>query len=332
VIRRRSWVLAATLFAGGCGGTAIVATGSSGATAARYATTPTSPGQINPRAVPLGDGYLSSSPKVGNVDSCITHFGGIGGATVVGPWINTKNKTWNYLTKIAVNGAIKWPTGSYRVSIVRGKRMIKFNDLPIGHTTGIFPIATSDPAYKYDQNGNHIAAQSFDWSLPLNPKAARKPSCLGGGPIGVLDDGVALFDALDGEGRDAGAHEVLDLCAGHPDPSDTYHHHDIPPCILNKTPKGKTTLVGYALDGYGIYVQKNKRGQLPNNTQLDACHGTVSKVLWNGKLTRIFHYVATLEYPYTVGCYHGTPIASGHTGNGPGGGGGPPGGGPPAGA
>jgi len=33
-----------------------------------------------------------------------------------------------------------------------------------------------------------------------------------------------------------------------------------------------------------------------------------SKVMWNGKETRIYHYDATLEYPYTVGCYHGTPI------------------------
>ncbi len=44
-------------------------------------------------------------------------------------------------------------------------------------------------------------------------------------------------------------------------------------------------------------------------------------------MTRIYHYVATLEYPYTVGCFHGTAISSGHTGS-PGGGG-PPGGGPP---
>jgi hypothetical protein len=49
--------------------------------------------------------------------------------------------------------------------------------------------------------------------------------------------------------------------------------------------------------------------------------------MWNGKLTRIYHYIATLEYPYTVGCFRGTPISSGHGGGGAGlpGGGGPPG-------
>jgi YHYH protein len=224
-----------------------------------------------------------------------------------------------------VNGRIHWPSGSYKVTVSGGKRVITFNDLPPQDPTGVFPIASSDPAYQYDQNGNHIEAHNFRWKLPLHPKAAKKPGCTPGGPIGVLQDGVALFNALDGEGRDAGAHEVLDVCAGHPDPSDTYHHHDVPACILDKIRKGQTKLVGYALDGYGIYVVKSKTGQLPTNTQLDRCHGTTSRVLWDGRMTRIYHYVATLEYPYTVGCFHGTAIASGETG----GGGGPPGGGPP---
>lgn len=322
--KSRWWVLLPLLLAAGCG-TALATSGSG---SAGYATKPTQAGRINPAALPLGDGYVSTTPTVGYVDSCITHFT-IGGSQVNGPWINTTRHTWDYLTKIHVNGAIKWPSASYHVAVRGGKRVITFNDLPIDHVSGVFPIAPTDPAYKYDHNGNHIAAQSLKWSLPLNPTAARTPGCTNGGPIGVLDDGVVLFNALDGAGRDAAAHELLDICAAHPDPSNTYHHHDIPPCILDKVRNGTTKLVGYALDGYGIYVQKNAKGQLPNNTQLDACHGTTSKVLWNGKLRRVYHYVATLEYPYTVGCYHGTPIQSG-LGAGPGGQG--PGGAPPPGA
>jgi hypothetical protein len=326
----------AVLALAGCGGAAAIAASASSRTTA-YATTPTSAGPINPAAVPLGDGYVSTTPKVGYVDSCITNFGSIGGARTDGPWIDTATDTWDYETKLTVNGRIHWPEGSYEVAIVGGKRVIKFDDLPKTDATGVFPIASSDPAYEYDQNGNHIAKQSFDWKLPLHPKAAKTPGCTPGGPIGVLKDGVALYNALDGEGRDAGAHEVLDICAGHPDPSDTYHHHDVPACILEKVRNGTTELAGYALDGYGIYVVKNKHGQLPTNTRLDACHGTTSKVMWNGKMTRIYHYVATLEYPYTVGCFHGTAISSGHTGPSgqsgsggpPGGSGGPPGGGSP---
>ena len=286
-----------------------------------YATTPVSAGAINLKAVPLGDGYVSTTPKVGYVDSCVTSFGGIGGAMVDGPWIDTSARTWDATTKLAVNGAVKWPAASYRVMVSGGRRLIAFNDLP-NHPTGVFPIASSDPAYAYDRNGNHVAAQSVKWRLPASPTPASRSACTGGGPIGVLADGAFLYNALDGEGRDAAAHEVLDACAGHPDPSDSYHHHDIPPCLLDKAPKGKSTLVGYALDGYGIYVVKDAKGNLPTNTTLDACHGTTSIVTWNGKPTRIFHYVATFEYPYTVGCYHGTPISSGHGG---GGGGSPPG-------
>lgn len=313
-VRALSTTLAVVAIAG-CGGTAVLAAGG----AAGYATTPTSSGAVNPRAIPLGDGYVSTTPKVGYVDSCVTHFGGIGGARVNGPWIDTKHKTWDYLTKVSVAGRISWPTSSYVATVRGGRRVLKFNDLPTDHTTGVFPIASSDPASAYDRNGNHIAAQNFDWSLPLNPTAAKAPGCTNGGPIGVLSDGVALFNALDGEGRDAAAHEVLDSCAGHPDPSDTYHHHAIPPCILDKARSGHTTLVGYALDGYGIYVVKSASGTLPTNRALDACHGTTSPVIWNGRLTRIYHYVATLEYPYDVGCFHGTAITSGHGGSGHGG-------------
>jgi hypothetical protein len=304
----------------GCGGAGAVATGASSAAAGGHATAPTSPGAINPTAVPLGDGYVSTTPKVGYVDSCILHFG-VGGAQVNGPWINTTDHSWNSLAKVAVSGRVRWPGSSYAVTVAGAKRAIRFNSLPRTDPTGLFPIAPNDPAYAYDHNPNRIAARRLDWKLPLHPTAASSPSCTGGGPIGVLDDGVALFNALDGGGRDAAAHEVLDICAGHPAPGNLYHHHDVPKCILDKVRNGTSRLVGYALDGYGIYVAKNANGQLPTNAQLDACHGTTSKVVWNGKLTSIYHYVATLEYPYTIGCYRGTPISSGA---------GPPGG-PPSG-
>ena len=300
-------IAAASLALAGCGASASTPTVTVHAAAEHYATTPVSAGPVNPAAVPLGDGYVDQTPRVGYVDSCTTSFAATGGAVADGPWIDTRAGTWDYLTKLHVNGAIRWPAGYYRVAVKGGRRIITFNDLPIDHATGIFPIAGGDPAHAYDQNPNRIEAHASEWSLPLDPTAAAKPSCTAGGAIGVLEDGVVLYNALDGEGRDAGAHEVLDVCAGHPDMSDVYHHHDIPPCILSKVGDGQTRLVGDALDGYGIYVVKNAAGQLPTNTELDACHGTTSMVLWNGRMTRIYHYVATLEYPYTVGCYHGTP-------------------------
>jgi hypothetical protein len=281
-----------------------------GAGRAGIAATVTSPGAVDAAAIPLGDGYVSTSPKVGYVDSCQTSFPTTGGAPGGAPWINTRNRTWDSLTKVAVEGAVRWPDARYSVTVSGSRRIIETNDLPVDHTTGVFPIAPGDPAYRYDQNPNSIEPQSITWSLPRNPVAARRPSCTSGGPIGVLDDGVLLFNALDGEGRDAGAHEVLDSCGEHPQMNDMLHHHAVPSCILDGA-TGRSTLVGYALDGYGIYVERTAAGALLTNTDLDACHGRTSRVLWNGTEQVIYHYDATLEYPYTVGCYHGTPIDSG---------------------
>jgi hypothetical protein len=278
-----------------------------GASAPRYATSVTSPGPINPAAIPLGDGYVSSTPRLGYVDSCVTTFPTTGGSQVNGPWINLKKKTWDSLTKIHVKGDVEYRSARFSVKRSGTRRIVRGNDLPVGHGAGVFPISRSDPAYKYDHNPNRIEPQSISWSLPANPMAAATPSCTPGGPIGILDDGVVLFNALDGEGRDAAAHELLDSCDEHPQMSNELHHHSVPSCILDEA-KGRSTLVGYALDGYGIYVERSANGQLLTNTDLDACHGRSSRVLWNGREQVIYHYDATLEYPYTVGCFHGTPI------------------------
>jgi len=275
----------------------------------QYAKTVTASGPIDPRAVPLGDGYVSTTPRVGYVDSCRTQFGGIGGAQVAGPWIDQSAKTWNLAAKLAVAGAVQWPGATWKVNVKGAKRIVSGNDLPVVHATGVFPIASTDPASAYDRNPNSIAPHAFTWALPATPTAATRPSCTNVGPIGVLADGVFLYNSLDGEGRDAAAHEVLDSCWGHPDMSSSYHHHDVPSCIAAKA-VGASTLVGFALDGFGIYVERGTHGALLTNTALDACHGRASMVLWNGKRQVVYHYDATLEYPYTVGCFHGTPIST----------------------
>jgi YHYH protein len=286
----------------------LLLTASCAASGAAVTTTASSSSAINSAAIPLGDGHVSTSPRVGYVDSCQTHFPTVGGAEKAGPWINTAKKTWNANTKIHVRGSVRWPSASYKVTISGNRRIVKTNGLPINHTTGTFPIASSDPAYAYDKNPNTIKATSVTWSLPKNPTKASTRSCTAMGAIGVLNDGELLFNALDGEGRDAVAHELLGSCDDHPMMSGTLHHHDVPSCIVSKA-KGRSTLVGYAVDGFGIYVERDAKGQLLTNRDLDACHGRVSNVLWNGKTRNIFHYDATIEYPYTIGCFEGTKAA-----------------------
>ena len=103
---------------------------------------------MNPKAVPLGDGRVSTAPKVGYVDSCQTSFGGIGGAQAIGPWIDEAAKTWDRTKKISVPGAVKWPQARYTTKVAGSKRTFTFNDLPIGHTTGSFPIARERPGVR----------------------------------------------------------------------------------------------------------------------------------------------------------------------------------------
>jgi hypothetical protein len=262
----------------------------------------------DPTAIPLGDTKVVTTPEVGDLDSCQTTFPTSGGATSYGSWLDATDGTWNSEIKPAVEGTVSWK-GKFSVTSRGSTRVIKTNDLPKGQTTGTYPISPSDPAYQYDQNPNSIKAQKLTYKIPLDPTAAATASCTSLGPIGVMDDGVVLLNALDAEGRDAGAHELLDHCDGHPMMAGMYHYHTVSPCLMPTTPDS-ATLVGYALDGFGIYVERNAQGNLPTDADLDACHGRTSEVLFNGRMVDMYHYDATLEYPYTVGCYEGTPTAT----------------------
>ena len=81
----------------------------------------------------------------------------------------------------------------------------------------------------------------------------------------------------------------------------------MPSCLLVATTTTGSTLVGYALDGHGIFVEHDSQGRLPTNADLDECHGRTSTVLWNGAPRNMYHYDVTLEFPYTIGCFRGTP-------------------------
>ena len=265
---------------------------------------------VVPSAIPLGDGKVGTTPQIGYVDSCTATFGSRGGASRDGPWVNSASGTWDSTAKVAVQGAVALPNASHSFTIQGSSRILQSNDLPQGSPTGSFPIAPADPAYNYDPNPNTISAQSFSWTVPATPTAASVPTCVSGGPIGIMTNGVALFDALDALGRDAAAHEVQDSCGGHPEKTGAYHYHALSPCLVPaSTAPGSSTLVGYALDGYGIYLERDASGNLPTDADLDACHGRTSTVLWDGRLTTLYHYDVTLEYPYTLGCYHGTSFA-----------------------
>ncbi len=254
--------------------------------------------------LPIGDGKLSTSPKVGYIWACHTDPGGRG-AQHDGPWMDKAAGTWNMDEKVTVEGAVSWPH-SFTIAMEGDSRVIAWNGLP-AYPTGIFPIQRDDPAYQYDTNPNDIRERSLEIALPLEPKLAAKPSCAPNA-VGVLLSGVVLFNALDAAGRDAVAHETQDACQGHPRQFGVYHDHSVPDCLLDEIDSGSgpSKLVGYALDGFGIYGPRDENGNELSSADLDACHGRTSPVEWNGKTVTMYHYVATLDFPYTIGCLKGT--------------------------
>jgi len=274
--------------------------------AVQAATSP-KPSATDVTRLPLGDGHVSTTPRRGDVNLCGQGPGRQGGAAHGGPWIH--GTTFDLKQKAVVEGDVHW-NGTVRF-VVRGSRLlVTGNGLPQGAPTGQFPISRSDPAYAYDTNPNSIEPQSVILSLPAHPKLASRPSCLPMGMIGIAIDGVALFNALDDAHRDALAHETQDLCEGHPQRRGIYHYHSIPPCLTGSTVRSQEQLVGYALDGIPIFGPRDSNGKLLTDADLDACHGHVGWVTLRGKRVRIYHYNATLEYPYTLGCFRGTPVSS----------------------
>ncbi len=260
-------------------------------------------------SLPIGDGRRSTAPESGAVFACQTTFGPAGGAFRDGPWIRSDG-TWDPSAKLHVQGDVRWPNAQFSSSVQGAIRAITTNGVPANVGTGTFPVDAADPAYQYDRNPNTITPRVTTYTVPAAPAAAAAPSCVNMGAIGVLLDGVALFNALDAQGRDAAAHEILDTCDGHPERTGQYHRHTVPsPSCLLAQRREPSTLVGYALDGFGIFVERHPDGRLLTNADLDGCHGRTSPVAWDGATAPVpmYHYVATLEYPYTVGCFKGAP-------------------------
>jgi hypothetical protein len=269
--------------------------------------------RVDQTRLTVGDRKTSTSPRRGYVVSCQT-FGatGTGGAGTRGPWFSSSGTTWDATRKVSVAGSVRW-TSSFSNTVSGSNRRIVTIDLPT-HTTGVFPIAASDPAYAYDRNPNNITAQSITLTIPASPTVKTTATCVGG-EVGVLLTGVAIFSAFDAEGRDAGAWEVQDHCAGHPQVQHLYHYHNVGTC-QGDTGTGHSPLLGYALDGFGIYGHRGTNGNELTNADLDECHGHTHAVTVGGRSVTVYHYHATYEFPYTVGCFRGTPSRFPQTGGG----------------
>src|SRR5258706_3875751 len=211
---------------------------------------------------------------------------GAPGALRDGDWIH--GDTFDMTQKLVFAGDVLYPNATFSATAAGDQRAIAGNGLPVGAPTGTFPVASSDPAYQYDRNPNHVTTQDIAFSIARAPAIAASASCVYNG-VGITLDGIQIHNPLDSTGRDELAHELQDVCTGGPQPGGGYHRHPLSEC----TPHihEPNALVGYALDGFGIYSPYDANGNELTTANLDACHGITSEVDWDGATVRMYHYV-----------------------------------------
>jgi len=253
--------------------------------------------------LPVGDEqFVTSKAEKGKVFVCNANFvpDSQAGAQSRGPWFVGTTK-WDVNKKAAVQGSVNWRQ-SISVKVNGQNRVITTNDLP-DHPTGVFPVASSDPAARYDRNPNTIQEQSLTYTLAADPSYGD-PRCMGG-EVGVMLTGVALFNGFDAGGRDAGAWEVQDACEGHPQGSGLYHYHTLSSCIKSV---GTGDVIGFALDGFPITGPKVGDKNFLTTSDLDECHGITSEYTLDGKKLTGYHYVMTQDFPYSVSCFRADAV------------------------
>ena len=158
----------------------------------------------------------------------------------------------------------------------------------------------------YFSNNAPIQQQNLSFKIPLNPLVATNHQATPLGPIGVSLNGVPFFNQYAGNGASLGSMELntFDQYNGHATPMNGgYHYHSEPFWIT--TNKGKTSLLGFLLDGFPVYGPV-ENGITITNANLDSYHGHtgVTADYPNG----IYHYHVTSNDPYINGNgYYGSP-------------------------
>ena len=263
--------------------------------------------------LPFGDDYIlrrdqgDRNPDYESLWLCGVPADGAGNADA-SDWTN-EDGTWDYTRKPIVEGSLTWMSEFEIALDGNGKRIITGNALP-DHPTGVFPIDPNSLAFQYDRNMNPISGRAILFEFPAMPEVAQEPGCVTYGPAGISLSGSVIYHGASTLGNDAAAHEILDSYGGHSDGTETYHYHFPAENLQNhihRHESGHSALMGYVIDGFGIYGPYGEDGELLWSKDLDECHGHTHPVLWDGEMVNMYHYHWTYDFPYNIGCFKGTP-------------------------
>jgi len=261
------------------------------------------------------------------------------------PWLNQETNTINISTIPYVNGNVYAtyydPQGSvFSITEDSNYRYFKGNGIP-NTPMGIFPVQVGTRAYPWyaalpggdnPKTGEPYSSSAaigvspyiLDLKITKQPKYNETPQPINYLILGVTFTGTVWHAEVANDASNNWYNPIsvlpMDECFGHPY-TEQYHLHAYSwKCLVNEAEKHDeqylkhgpephykgSPLLGYALDGFGIYGPNDKNGNYIGNDQLDECHGLISEVMWEGKLTNIYHYVLNYEYPYSIGAFRGT--------------------------
>jgi hypothetical protein len=132
-------------------------------------------------------------------------------------------------------------------------------------------LSSSVVAYQYDRNMNEILAREILFEFPAIPIVADEPSCVTFGAAGISLSGSVIYHGASILGNDAAAHELFDSYGGHSDGTNTYHYHypaeNLQDHILPDE-EGHSGLMGYVIDGFGIYGPQGEDGEVLKSEDL----------------------------------------------------------------
>lgn len=164
-------------------------------------------------------------------------------------------------------------------------------------------------------------AQTYKFTIPTAPTYSSKVTSTSLGSIGVMISGAVLYNPFEGDGKTVAmannftitdsngiTASFVDKCAGHPTPDlGAYHYHGLPNCVTTKVDKpGKAShIIGFALDGFPIYGDRDAKGKQLTANDLDQCNGVTSATPEFPK--GIYHYVllGTADARSSIACFHG---------------------------
>ena len=183
--------------------------------------------------------------------------------------------------------------GQNRISIARDDEYlrVKTNNIP-DHTL-------------YTNNPNCAKEQNYSFKIPLKPTFLEKPISINSSmqSLGVAINGVVIAGPFDSQNKIAPYNRQIDQCAAHSDKEGMYHYHFAPLCLTNangeKIALDTKSHIGWSFDGVRIFGLADRYKHLP---ELDQCNGHQH----DGE----YHYHATVDYPFFMGCYKAKPVWS----------------------